>query len=99
MTLTLSPLRQLGGGTAACGIGTGASDLVTGFGLGRTAGFSSTRLAGSGCATGCSGAWASGVLAGLGFPTEVGIQPRTAPIPTRLKSVIAIAATMRRGWV
>jgi hypothetical protein len=39
------------------------------------------------------------VLAGLGFPTEVGIQPRTAPIPTRLNKVIAIAATMRRGWV
>src|SRR5216110_3545864 len=74
------------GGTTATA--RGGSDLTTG--LGFTAGFGSA---------GCSGAWATGVLAAPGVPTEVGIQPRTAPIPTRLNSVIAIAAMMMSGWV
>src|SRR5437660_8152131 len=85
------------GGTAAWAATRGGSDLATGFGL--TAGWRWTGFACSGCAAGCSGAWATGVLAAPGVPTEVGIQPTTAPIPTRLNSVIAIAAMMTRGWV
>src|SRR5713101_9532610 len=80
-----------GGGTTA----RGGSDLTTGFGL--TAGLGSA--CGTASALACSGAWATDVPAAPWFPTEVGIQPRTAPIPTRLNSVIAIAAMIMRGWV
>src|SRR5437660_12605694 len=87
----------MGGGGGTTATARGGSDLTTG--LGFTAGFGSAGLAVSGCTAGCSGAWATGVLAAPGVPTAVGIQPRTAPVPTRLNTVIAIAAMRMRGWV
>jgi len=87
----------MGGGGGTTATARGGSDLTTG--LGFTAGFGSAGFAASGCAAGCSGTWATGALAAPGLPTEVGIQPRTAPIPTRLNSVIATAAMMMSGWV
>jgi hypothetical protein len=71
------------------GCGWGFACLATGFG---TTGFTA-----SACTCGCSGAGAAGVV--LPPPIEVGIQPNTAPIPTRQKTVTAMAATMTNGWV
>src|SRR5437899_8332221 len=77
----------MGGGGGTTATARGGSDLTTG--LGFTAGFGSAGLAVSGCTAGCSGAWATGVLAAPGgqAPEQPAVQPETADRKsTRLNS-------------
>src|SRR5262249_20684456 len=79
-----------GGATNARGACRGGSDLATGFGC-------TFCSAGFGCSgwAGCSGIGATAVPEL--WPVEVGIQPITAPTPTRLNRLTAPAARMTSG--
>src|SRR5712691_6924160 len=89
-----------GGGTAASASCCGGPFLAV-RGLSCLGGFGFARSAAGAPASGCPGACARGAgtdgVAPLWLPVEVGIQPSTAPIPTRLNSVTAIAATIISG--